>query len=340
MNALELTAGQGLSPKQKDAFINQLATAFVGMKRGGLLGTAGIAKSAAQAPFLAGVNEGQMDTVIANMINGGPMGLRRLAYSLKLPLKVKLDYVSVTRKVFLVDELPQSDFPIYELDIPEFGAVKLSALGQPIQHDTYVRKTQIPTFVMAIDEAVKYEDINVALYKRMDRAKERVGIAMAIAEDDEMFRVLAAAAAVSPNAPITVSTLSKNALAVAIGKITSNQLIASTVIMNPQQYTDLLRLGSSDLDQVTLNAVVETGYFGSIFGMQLIVSTRCPAGSVYVVTTKDKLGRLPERKKIEVKIFDNVPKGQYDIFGFSQWGLGCHNPSGVVKITCTSSMTV
>jgi hypothetical protein len=249
-----------------------------------------------------------------------------------LPLKTRLDYVSVDRKVLLVDEMPQGDFPIYDVDIPEFGAVKLAALGSPTTFETNVRRVQFPTFVLGIDEVVKYEDIQIRRYPIFDRAKERVAIAMAIAEDDEFYRVLQAASAVSPNTPFSSSAVTKTVLADMVGSITQNQLIASTVLMNPKNYADLLKFPSNDIDQVTLNTVVETGYFGSIFGMKLIVSTRNPVNKVFVVTTPDKLGRLPERKKVEVKIFDNVPQGQYDIYGWEQIGMGIHNTAGVVEL--------
>lgn len=318
-----------LNKVQRERMIQQLLRAA---NSAGQLGDEGFTRSAGTAPLLPTVPAAQMEAALDQILSG-PNGFRRLAYSMQLPLKTRLDYVSVDRKVLLVDEMPQGDFPIYDVDIPEFGAVKLAALGSPTTFETNVRRVQFPTFVLGIDETVKYEDIQIRRYPIFDRAKERVAIAMAIAEDDEFFRVLQAAAAVSPNTPFSSSAVTKVVLADMVGTITANQLIASTVIMNPRQYSDLLKFPSNDIDQVTLNTVVETGYFGSIFGMKLIVSTRCPLNTVFVVTTPDKLGRLPERKKVEVKIFDNVPQGQYDIYGWEQIGMGIHNTAGVVQLT-------
>ena len=320
-----------LTGAAKDRFIAQIMKAANAVGGSGHLGTGGFARSAGSAPLLPTVPPQQMEDALSQILSG-PNGFRRLAYSMQLPLKTRLDYVSVDRKVLLVDEMPQGDFPIYDVDIPEFGAVKLAALGSPTTFETNIRRVQFPTFVLGIDEVVKYEDIQIRRYPIFDRAKERVAIAMAIAEDDEFYRVLQAAAAVSPNTPFSSSAVTKTVLADMVGSITTNQLIASTVLMNPKQYSDLLKFPSNDIDQVTLNTIVETGYFGSIFGMKLIVSTRNPLNKVFVVTTPDKLGRLPERKKVEVKIFDNVPQGQYDIFGWEQIGMGIHNTAGVVEL--------
>jgi hypothetical protein len=330
MNGLELLSGYNLNQRQKDVFVQQVLKMAGSVSGNGHLGT-GMTRTAGSTPLLPTIPPQKLEQAMDQILSG-PNGFRRLAYSMQLPLKTRLDYVSVDRKVLLVDEMPQGDFPIYDVDIPEFGAVKLSFLGSPVTFETNVRRVQFPTFVLGIDEVVKYEDIQIRRYPIFDRAKERVAIAMAIAEDDEFFRVLTAAAAVSPNTPLTASSVTKIVLADGVGGIIQNQLIAAKVIMNPVQYVDLLKFSSNDVDQVTLNTVVETGFFGTIFGMGLIVSTRCPVGHVYVVTTPDKLGRLPERKKVEVKIFDNVPQGQYDIYGWEQIGMGIHNPAGVQEI--------
>lgn len=325
-----------VSARQKEVFADQVLNALSRMNKSGYFGD-GFSRSA------YGVSEKQkvvpeqvLETEITRMINGGANGFRRLSYSFQLPLKVKLDYVSVCRKAILVDELPNSDFPVYDLDIPEFGAVKIASLGSPVFYETAIQRISCPTWVLNILEPIKYEDVNIRRYPAFNRAKERVGIALSIGEDDEFFKLLQAASVVSPNTPLTATVASKGVLTTAIGNITQRQLVASTVIMNPKQYAQLLNMSSSDLDQVTLNTVIETGYFGSIFGLLLIVSTRCPVNKMYVVTTKDKLGRLPERKKVEVKVFDYPRDGEYDIYGWEQIGQLIHNPGGVQRIDLTS----
>ena len=88
-----------------------------------------------------------------------------------------------------------------------------------------------------------------------------------------------------------------------------------------------------ELDQVTLNAATETGSVGVFFGLQLLVSTKLPDPSVvYLTTTPDKLGRIPVRKELEVKIFDNAPKTSFNIVGWQILGFGIHNSFGVVRI--------
>jgi hypothetical protein len=142
---------------------------------------------------------------------------------------------------------------------------------------------------------------------------------MAIAEDDNIFAVVEAAAQLLPENGGTNrggAVVAKSHLAALYGTIAGRQLIPSAYVMHPITYTDILNFNSTDLDQVSLNVIVETGQFGVIFGTRLIVSTRVPQdttvpaknGVVYLVTTPDKLGRIPELQSgpIPETVFENL----------------------------------
>ena len=258
------------------------------------------------------------------------------------PLKNRLDYVAVGRKLLLVDELPQGEIPAYDLDIPEFGAVRIAARGVPPVHEANIKRIEIPTWSLTIDHTIKWEEITVRRYPAFDRAKERTAIGMAIAEDDEVLAVIEAAAQLPPEnggdpAGLVDNYITKADFAKLYGRLASRQLVPSTYLMSPVRYADILgSYTSSDLDQVSLNVILETGQYGVLFGNRLIVSTRVSQISdqaVYCLTTPDKLGRIPERKAVEVKIFDNVKEAQYDVVAWEQIGIGVHNPAGVAKKT-------
>jgi hypothetical protein len=87
-------------------------------------------------------------------------GLKRVAFAMQTPLKNRLDYVAVGRKILLVDELPQGEIPQYDLDIPEFGALRIAGRGTPPVHEANIKRIQIPTWSLSINESIKWEDIN------------------------------------------------------------------------------------------------------------------------------------------------------------------------------------
>jgi len=277
----------------------------------------------------------EKERVFAALLQG-PNGLKRVAFAMQQPLKNRLDYVAVGRKVLLVDELPQGELPVYDLDIPEFGAVKVAARGTAPVHQANIKRVEFPTFPISVDHTIKWEEIQIRRYPAFDRAKERVAISMAIAEDKEIFELLKAASDVSPNTPVSVaSPLTRTVFADLYGTIAANQLIPGAFLMNPLRFSDILKWDSTDLDQVSLNVLLETGQYGVLYGTRLIVSTKLPSNVVYCVTTPDKLGRLPERKAVEIKIFDNIPQNQYDIVGWEIIGMGIHNTAGIVRYDVT-----
>jgi len=279
--------------------------------------------------------------IIDNLLQT-PDGMRKLAFAMHPVLKNRLDYHAIGRNnVLVVDEIPTGDVPFYDLDIPEFGAVFLAGRGEPIAVQTNVKRIQFPTSAIAALQGVPYEDITIRRYPLFDRSKERVAIAIAITEDDAIIGVggvVETAAAVGPNTVVVSPSLTRNVLAELWKRITRNQLQVGAYIMHPVQYAEILKWSANELDQVTLNRQIETGLIGGYFGVPLLISNRVNEGKIFAITTPDKLGRLPERKAVEVKIFDHVEKLRYSILGWQQIGLGIFNTSGVAEADVPASV--
>jgi hypothetical protein len=265
-----------------------------------------------------------------------PDGLRRIAFAMHPVLKRRLDYHAIGRNnILVVDEITTGDVPFYDVDLPEFGALFIAGRGEPVRQFSNVKRVQFPTSALSAVQQVAYEEITIRRYPVFDRAKERVAIAVAIGEDDEILGedgLVDSAANLGPNGLVTAGgTLNRYLLAEVGKRIMDKQLQVAAFLMHPVQYAEIWKWSANELDQVTLNKVVETGMVGGYFGAKLLVSTRCRKDRVYALTTADKLGRLPERKAVEIKIFDNVIHLRYDILGWEQIGLGIFNTAGVAQ---------
>ena len=131
----------------------------------------------------------------------------------------------------------------------------------PPVHEANIKRIEIPTWSLTIDHVLKWEEITTRRYPAFDRAKERVAIGMAVAEDDEIFAVLAMAATITPNTGADLITIpgsiSKAALADLYGIIAGRQLVPSSYVLNSRKYSDILKFSSNDLDQVSLNITVD-----------------------------------------------------------------------------------
>lgn len=323
-----------MNNKSKDQLIENIL-AMVQKSSAGPYGAMKRTASASGQVEVGAVDPKQKEDLF-NFLFTGPNGLKRVAFAMTGPLKELLDYHGIGRRLLKVDPIPQGEPPIYDKDIAEFASVRVANQGVPPQVETRVKRVQFPTFQMARNARVMYEDIQVRRYPIFDRAKERVAISMAIAEDREVFNILNVASLVGPNPAVTLAAgpfMSRSVLAEAYGVLAGNQLQPAQLVMHPQRYKDILKYTSDELDQVTLNAATETGSVGVFFGLQLLVSTKLPDPSVvYLTTTPDKLGRIPVRKELEVKIFDNAPKTSFNIVGWQILGFGIHNSFGVVRI--------
>jgi hypothetical protein len=268
----------------------------------------------------------------------GPNRLQRVAAALKAPLKERIDYYGIGRQILELDEIPVGELPFRDKDIPEFAAVKVAAFGAPALIEYRIKRIVFPTFQLSRAYRVAYDELLVRLYPVFDRAKERVSIATAIAEDREVFRLLDAASNVGPNAFIDASTgtggvyLTRSILADALAVIESNQLQVGCVIMHPKRYKDIRKWKHDDLDQVTLNKITETGSVGSILGVKLLVSPKADENAAYVVTTPQKLGLIPLRKDMEVKVADLPWRSAYYVCSYENLGFGIYNTYGVVRI--------
>ena len=322
-----------LNAKAKDQLLENIVK-LVQKSSGGSMG-AGLSRKAAVE--VGNIQPGQKEELF-NFLFTGPNGLKRVAYAMQGPLKELLDYHGLGRRLLKVDPIPQGEIPVYDKDISEFASVRVANFGTPPMVETHVKRIMFPTMQLARNARVPYEDIQVRRYPVFDRAKERIAISMAIAEDREIFNLLNIASIAGPNDPVALAGtggdfLARSCFAKAYGVLASNQLQPAQVVMHPMKYSNILEYSQNDVDQVTLNATTETGSIGVFMGLQLLVSTKLPDPDVvFMTTTPDKLGRIPLRKELEVKVFDNAPKISFNIVGWELIGMGCHNSYGVVRI--------
>ena len=324
-----------LNNKSKDQLIENILKLVAKQNGGGSLGAPMTRKASGSTVEVGTINPQDKEDLF-NFLFTGPNGLKRVAFAMQGPLKELLDYHGLGRRLLKVDPIPQGEFPVYDKDIKEFASVRVANFGTPPMVETKVKRIQFPTMQLARNAAVAYEDIQVRRYPIFDRAKERVAISMAIAEDREIFNILNVASIVGPNPAVKMAAgpfLSRSVLAEAYGVLAGNQLQPAQVVLHPTRYSDILKYTSDELDQVTLNTTTETGSIGVFFGLQLLVSTKLPDPNVaFLTTTPDKLGRIPLRKELEVKVFDNAPKTRFNIVGWQIIGFGIHNSGGVVRI--------
>jgi len=317
--------------RQRDQFIDSLiAQASVAQGGGQGFDIQATSPSSPEGAF----NDG-LETLFAQEF-ARPGGFNRIAYAMHPILKKRLDYHAIGRNnVLVLDTINTGDVPFYDTDLQEYQAVFLAGRGIPTRVGTVSKRFQLPTSLLGAVQEVPYEEIPIRRFPVFDRAKERVAIAIAIGEDDAIIGtggVVDVAGNVGPNGTVIGSALDRFNIAETAARIVDKQLQIGAILMHSVQFAQVWKWSSNELDQVTLNKIVETGYIGTYLGAKLLISTRVPRTKVFLLTTPDKLGRIPERKAVEVKIFDNVPNFKYDIAAMEIIGLGIYNTAGVAVL--------
>ena len=236
-----------------------------------------------------------------------PQGRAKLAASMTQPLRLRRDYLSVGRKTFLVEQLPDGALPIYDKD-PDVTAYVVGEEGENILAVTKPRRVIFPLFEIASNPEIPLTQIKERRFDLIERAQDLARSQIQAAEDERVFAVLDAIAtngfdsiAGGENADIpVVAPITGAVLADAFSLIERHDLRVARVFMNARDYADLRKFGRDILDIETQRDLLKTGLMGTLWGSQIIVSRLVPVGTVYVCCEPEMFGRIPVRTELTV----------------------------------------
>lgn len=275
------------------------------------------------------------NTRFAKLMQSGPFGQRKAAVEFSEPLRVRVAYEALTPKIFKEDNI-SNNVVWADLEFPEIGACKVPFRGAPATIERGAKRIFYNTHTVAQNWTVFYDDVFTAAYNTLDEAKDKVAIALARELDTELFEVLDLAANSGVYSQLAVSAMSISVINTVRKDQMKAKLITTGVIMNPARYYEMLDVTPADVDQVTMNQVIETGYLSQVYGVKFFVSILCPENSCYAITEQKYLGKYVLRQPEQIKVTDIPYDTKYIITGFSNFGLVLHNPFAVRKITFVS----
>lgn len=331
-----------LSADQKDMVLNKLAEVM------GVGAGTGIQK---KASTLSATEKEQMVTQLFRDPTG--RGLKRVAYAMTEPLRTRLDYVGIGRKLIETDLLPQGVVPQYDKDFTEVPAVKISARGNPPTIESWSDRVEVPTFEIATVRSIKYQEISIRRFNALDRTKNKAAFELKIAEDDTIFSAVNAALTTSALNTNVSGNLSRAALATAFANVEANRLAVGNVLMHPVGFRGIRGTWTNaDLDQVNMQGLLETGWFASVWNAKIYVTDRLnqlavgfanAAGAanvtgngtntVFVLALPAQLGRFPIRYDVEVKPFDYPPERVVMFSVYESVGVVVYNVTGVSAVS-------
>jgi len=266
-------------------------------------------------------------------------GRAKLAASMVQPLRLRRDYTSVGRKAFLVEQLPDGALPIYDKD-PNVTAYVIGEEGQNILAIQKPRRVIFPLFEIASNPEIPLTQVKERRYDLIERAQDLAKAQIQAEEDTRVFEVMDAVAtsgfdnigatnpAILATAPLTASDMAD-----AFASIERHDLRVARIFANAADYTDIRKWGRDVLDIETQATLLKTGLMATLWGAQIIVSRRVPAGTMYVCAEPEFFGRIPVRTELSVLSADSPQNRTIGFSVFENLGIGCHNPLGLVKVT-------
>jgi hypothetical protein len=268
-------------------------------------------------------------------------GRAKLAASMTQPLRLRRDYTSVGRKTFLVEQLPDGALPIYDKD-PNVTAFVVGEEGQNILAISKPRRVIFPLFEISSNPEIPLTQIKERRYDLIERAQDLAKAEIQAEEDTRVFEVLDAVAGngfdnigatnadVLANAPLTPADLAD-----AFASIEQHDLRVARVFANALDYSDIRKWGRDVLDIESQATLLKTGLMATVWGAQIIVSRRVPAGYIYVCAEPEFFGRIPVRTELTVLSADDPKNRTIGFSCFENIGIGCHNPLGLCRVKLT-----
>jgi len=269
-------------------------------------------------------------------------GRAKLAASMTQPLRTRRDYMSVGRKIFLVEQLPDGALPIYDKD-PDVTAFVVGEEGENILAITKPRRVIFPLFEIASNPEIPLTQIKERRFDLIERAQDLARAQIQAAEDERVFAVLDAIAVngfdslpggTNPDIPV-IAPINGAVLADAFALIERHDLRVARVYMNARDYADIRKFGRDILDIESQATLLKTGLQATLWGSQIITSRLVPVGTVYVCCEPEMFGRIPVRTELTVLSADDPKARTIGFSVFENLGIGAYNPRGLARLTVT-----
>lgn len=261
-------------------------------------------------------------------------GRNALGAQMAIPIRSELDYQGVARRFFEIDVLAQGQIARYDkdIDVKAYVVSKRGAVDQWTVEGEYVEPKTWEIF--AVGE-IRLSEIQQRRFNVLDRTQEKLRIQTQITEDTQFLQLLDTIAdgnsGVNPLA--TGSSNSKTFLNDLTATIMDHDLPCYAILMRFDSFKDIREWGTEEVDPVTMREILNTGLYGNIWGIDLIVSRLVTKGTVYAITEPRFFGVMPIRTEYIV-MPDDVPRqATIGFVGYEELGMLSVNANGLAKGT-------
>jgi hypothetical protein len=271
-------------------------------------------------------------------------GRARLAASMVHPMRERLNYQSVARRIFQVDPLPDGALPVYNKD-PDVPGYVISERDQetviPIALEE--QRIYVPMFEILSRPSVPLSSVRQRRFNLIERAQDLAVSEIRSQEEVSSLTLLDAATRASSSNIITpdftTARIIHTAFVDSYALIERHDMRVGNVFMNAIDFAKIRRFVRDTFDPETNRAFLRQGILGTMWGAQIIISRIIPAGQIYVTAESQFIGHMPLRE-LTVLSADNPRQRTIGWACMEGIGICCVNPRGMAKITISSDASV
>lgn len=270
-------------------------------------------------------------------------GRQAVGAQMAVPIREQLDYVGVARKFMEIDVLAQGQIVRYDRDITsQIGAFVVAKQAATDIQNVNGKYVEPSTWEIFANAQIRLSEIQQRRFNILDRTQEVLKISVQEQEDFQFLALLNTSTAANTSSIPYVTSTNGNS------KPFMNQLSAGIMDFDIPQYAFLMRFKSfadirvwstKDLDPVSIREVLETGLYGSIWGIDLIVSREVQAGNVYALAEPRFFGVMPVRTELILMPNDLPLEASIGYVAYEEIGMAQLTANGSARGTHTGVYT-
>lgn len=262
-------------------------------------------------------------------------GRQALSAQMAVPIRTELDFVGTARKFFEIDILAQGQIARYDkdIDVTAYVVSKRGRVDEWVIEGTYVEPTTWEIFAPA---SIRLSQIQQRRFNILDRTQEKIRISTQIQEDDQFLALLSTTASgnTANNAIETSNTgCDKDFLNRVSATIMDHDLPCYGFLMRFDSFKDIRTWGTAEVDPVSMREILETGLYGSVWGIDIIVNRRVEKGTVYSASEPRFFGVMPIRTELILMPDDTPKEALIGYVGYEELGMAQLNSNGLAKGT-------
>jgi hypothetical protein len=220
---------------------------------------------------------------------------------------------------------------VKDINVKAFSIAKRGEVEEQNIEAEYVEPTTWELFSPA---SIRLSEIQKRRFNILDRTQEKIRIGLQLEEDDQFLALLettgAANIAVNPYVSSTAGC-SKTFLNDLSATIMDHDLPCYAFLMRFNSFKDIRDWNNNELDPVSMREVLQTGLYGSIWGIDLIVSRLVEKGRVWSLSEPRFFGVLPIRTDVILMPNDVPTEAKIGYVGYEEIGMTAVNANGISR---------